>query len=62
MVVRTIWNYGGLRGAWQTVGAVGVHRGLKRARDSCRGSNEAAGAMSINIVIYDTGSFTAVER
>jgi hypothetical protein len=43
MVVRTNWNYGGLRGAWQTVGAVGVHRGLKRARDSCRGFNEAAG-------------------
>ena len=43
MVVRTIWNYGRLRGAWQMVGAVGFHRGLKRARDSCGGSNKAAG-------------------
>ena len=43
MVVRTIWNYGRLRGAWQMVGAVGFQRGLKRARDSCGGSNKAAG-------------------
>jgi hypothetical protein len=49
MVVRTIWNHAGEpRGAWQMVGAAGFHRGLKGARDSCRGPHQATRASIMN--------------